>query len=159
MNKKNKFKKIVLINGPNINLLGQRSPEIYGNNTLNELEKYIKNYVLKFDMWKIHFYQSNHEGNLINKIQEIFKKGSQFKGLIINPAGYSHTSISIRDALDIISIKKVEIHLSNINKRETFRKHSYISEVVDVTICGAGLLGYKMAVDYIICDKQEINTR
>ncbi len=136
-----KILKILVINGPNLNMLGRRSKEHYGNKTLDDiilLMKFIDNVEIKH-------YQSNHEGDLIDYIQEFEK----YDGLIINPGAYTHTSIAIRDALEIVTIPKVEVHLSNINSREKFREVNYISDVVDKSYIGLKEQGYIEAVKYL----------
>jgi 3-dehydroquinate dehydratase-2 len=139
-------KKILLLNGPNLNLLGEREPHIYGSTTLKEIEENLKK-IANIKSIELVAFQSNHEGELIDKIQELRK---EVAGIIINPAGFSHTSIALRDALSAVSVPKVEVHISNIHAREAFRHHSYISAVVDCVICGAGVVGYEMALQWMI---------
>lgn len=139
-------KKILLLNGPNLNLLGEREPHIYGSTTLKEIEENLEKIARTKSIDLITF-QSNHEGELIDKIQELRK---EVAGIIINPAGFSHTSIALRDALSAVSVPKVEVHISNIHAREAFRHHSYISAVVDCVICGAGVVGYEMALEWMM---------
>lgn len=134
--------KILIINGPNLNLLHLRNKEIYGNFSLDkiahdcrELAKEIKAEVV--------FFQSNNEGEIIDAIHQAINK---FEGIIINPAGFTHSSVAIRDALEIFGGKKIEIHLSNIFKREEFRHHSYVSGVVDGVISGLGAQVYSLAL-------------
>ena len=133
--------KIAVINGPNLNMLGQRNSNHYGTLTLDEIEKkLIKSYpMIEFD-----FFQSNHEGTIIDIIQNL-----DADGLIINPAGYTHTSVSIRDALEIKTFIKVEVHLSDLKTREDFRQINLIKDVVDYSIAGKKELGYLEAVEYI----------
>ena len=135
-------KKILIINGPNLNLLHKRSFEIYGSGDLEKTEsdctKLAKELTLEID-----FKQSNFEGEIINLIQDAIDK---FDGIIINAAAYTHTSIAIRDALEIFCGKKIELHISNIFKREEFRQRSMISAVVDSVICGFGIGGYALAL-------------
>jgi len=135
--------KILIINGPNLNLLGTREPDIYGNETLEDIEalctEEAKNLSLELD-----FYQSNSEDDIINKIQEA---GSKCDGVIINAAAYTHTSVAIMDALLAISIPVIEVHLSNVFKREEFRHKSYISPAAEGVICGFGGHGYKLALE------------
>ena len=134
--------KIIIINGPNLNLLGEREQSQYGSLTFNSIkEKCVKKAAeLKIDM---EFYQSNIEGDIVNKIQEARKN---FDGMIINAAGYTHTSVAIRDALDIFKKPIIELHISNIYKREEFRQKSLISNVVTGGIFGLGSNGYILAI-------------
>ena len=134
-------KKIEIINGPNINLLGKREPKIYGKLTLENINKNIQEYAKKLDL-QASFYQSNVEGEIVNKIQESNKSS----GIIINAAAFTHTSVAIHDALKSLDIPKIELHISNIYKREEFRHKSLISNVVDGIICGLGTDGYKLAL-------------
>tara|TARA_Y100001970_G_C14191803_1_gene835826 strand:- start:1545 stop:1988 length:444 start_codon:yes stop_codon:yes gene_type:complete len=140
-------KKIVIINGPNLNLLGEREPEVYGTETLIDLEKMVNDHIeisnLKIDTV---FFQSNSEGELVNSIQNA---GKTLNGIIINAGGLSHTSVSILDALLAIKIPKIEVHISNLFTREEFRHSSYISKGVNGIVCGFGLNGYLLAIDGI----------
>ncbi len=140
-----KIKRLLIVHGPNLNLLGEREPEIYGYKTLDDINKDIESHTSQFDIECI-FFQSNHEGSIIDKIHE---QRSLIDGLIINPGGLTHTSVSIRDALSAIHCPKIEVHLTNIHAREKFRKHSYISPVVNGIICGCGSKGYILAIDAI----------
>ena len=139
--------KIIIINGPNLNLLGEREPEVYGTETLMDLEKMVNNHIkesnLKIDTA---FFQSNSEGELVNSIQDA---GKTLNGIIINAGGLSHTSVSILDALLAIKIPKIEVHISNLFTREEFRHSSYISKGVNGIVCGFGLNGYLLAIDGI----------
>ena len=134
--------KIIIINGPNLNLLGEREKEKYGNVTLKQIEKECKNFAKKENI-QITFKQSNIEGKIVDYIQDSRKK---FHGLIINAAGYTHTSVSIRDALMILTIPIVELHITNIYNREEFRHKSLISKVARSIICGFGTQGYILAL-------------
>ncbi|EJF85517.1 type II 3-dehydroquinate dehydratase [Bartonella rattimassiliensis] len=136
---------ITILNGPNLNFLGQREPEIYGTETLEDIENFCREWAKKANVI-INFYQSNSESQLIEWIQEAIEVSS---GLIINPAAYSHTSIALLDALKMFSGPKVEVHLSHIYQREAFRHHSYTSAGVDAIIAGCGSDGYKFALEYI----------
>ncbi len=138
------MKKILVINGPNLNLLGKREPEIYGKTTLTQIEHGCKKLSedLNFD---ITFFQSNSESDIINTIQ----KSENLDGLIINAGALTHTSIAIHDALKTLSIPKIEVHISNIYNREEFRKKSFISPVVDGIIAGFGTDVYRMALKSI----------
>ena len=135
--------RIIIINGPNINLLGERDKSQYGNLTFQELKNKClsRSSDLKLE---IEFYQSNIEGEIVTKIQESRNK---FDGIIINAAGFTHTSVSIRDALEIVKKPKIELHISNIYKREVFRQKSLISDVVNGIICGFGVNGYILAIN------------
>lgn len=138
--------KILVINGPNLNFLGIREPEIYGDSTYKDLCNLIKK-KSKQDNVKVDFFQSNHEGKLVDKIQKAYYK--KYDGIIINPAGYTHTSVAILDALKAVNIPCVEVHISDINGREEFRKHSYISLVAKRTIKGLGFYGYIEALTFL----------
>ena len=137
--------KIIIINGPNLNLLGEREKEKYGNVTLKEIEKECKNFAKKNNIIIV-FKQSNIEGKIIDYIQGSRKK---FDGLIINAAGYTHTSIAIRDALMTLKIPIVELHITNIYNREKFRHKSLISKTARSIICGFGAKGYILALEGI----------
>ncbi|MBE7704268.1 MAG: type II 3-dehydroquinate dehydratase [Cyanobacteria bacterium SIG29] len=142
--------KILVLNGPNLNLLGTREPDKYGTQTLADIENFIKNEASKINV-EIDFYQSNIEGELVNKIQEA--KGN-FDGIILNPAAYTHTSVAIRDALLAVNIPTVEIHLSNIHTREDFRKVSLTAPACIGQITGFGTNSYKLGLiaitDYLL---------
>lgn len=132
--------KIQIINGPNLNLLGKREPEVYGSTSF---EDYFKELQAKFPNYELSYFQSNNEGELINKIHEV---GFDFDGIIINPGAYTHTSVAIRDAISGINTPVVEVHISNTHKREEFRHHSYVTAVAKGVIIGLGLKGYELAV-------------
>ncbi len=137
--------KILVINGPNINMLGLREPDIYGKNTyadlLSLLEHWAKEYALDLE-----HYQSNHEGCIVDKIQAAYGK---FDGIVINPAAYTHTSVAILDALKAVSIPAVEVHISDVDSRESFRQISYAGLACEKTIKGQGLDGYRQALYYL----------
>ena len=137
------MKKIIILNGPNLNLLGEREKNQYGSFTLKDIEKSCKDYADKNDL-KINLYQSNIEGELIERIQ--LSRNNQ-DGLIINAGGYTHSSVAIHDALKILKIPIIELHISNIYNREEFRHKSLISRVAKGIICGFGIDGYIMALD------------
>ena len=137
--------KIIILNGPNLNLLGEREKNHYGSLTLKEIEKNCNDYSSKNDI-KLSFFQSNIEGELVNKIQA---SRNNFDGLIINAGGYTHTSVAIHDALKILKIPIIELHISNIYNREEFRHKSLISKVARGVICGFGVNGYIMSLDAI----------
>jgi len=136
--------KIAIINGPNLNLLGKREPEIYGNETF---EAFFESLQKEFKMVELIYFQSNHEGDLIDKIHEV---GFNFDGIILNAGAYTHTSVAIADAVSAIKTPVIEVHISNVFKREHFRHHSYISSVAIGTIGGFGLQSYKLAISYFI---------
>ena len=135
--------KIIIINGPNLNLLGEREKEKYGNITLRKIERECKKFSKKKDI-QLTFKQSNIEGKIVDYIQESRKK---YHGLIINAAGYTHTSVAIRDALMILTIPIVELHITNIYNREKFRHKSLISRTAKSIICGFGVNGYVLALE------------
>lgn len=136
--------RLIIINGPNLNLLGIREKEIYGDQSFEDFYKSLKK---KYKDLSIEYYQSNHEGELIEKIQEI---GFKYDGIIINGGGFTHTSIALRDAISSIKCPAVEVHISNILSREEFRKKSYLSDVCQGIISGLGLSGYEYAIQYFI---------
>ena len=135
--------KLLLIQGPNLNLLGTREPEKYGNESFEEINKTIYSYCFKTDI-EIEIYQSNCEGEIVTKIQQA---QNVFDGIIINPAAYTHTSVAIRDAIAAVKIPAIEVHLSNIYNREEFRHHSFIAPVCIGQITGFKSHGYKLAID------------
>ena len=138
--------KILVINGPNINMLGIREPGIYGKQTfqdlLNLLDKTAKEYNISLEQ-----YQSNHEGDLVDKIQAAY---GNTDGIVINPAAYTHTSVAILDALKSVAIPAVEVHISNVDAREAFRQISYAGLACEKTIKGQGLDGYRQAIEYLV---------
>ncbi|MGE2836455.1 type II 3-dehydroquinate dehydratase [Mycobacterium sp. SMC-4] len=138
-------RRLLLVNGPNLNLLGTRQPEVYGTTTLAEIEARVTKVAAEAG-FALRTVQSNHEGVLIDAIQEA---RADCVGIVINPAAYSHTSVAIADALRSVSLPVAEVHLSNIHAREPFRHHSYVSAVAEVVIAGAGPLGYDFAVQYL----------
>ena len=136
--------KILVINGPNLNMLGIREPDIYGKQDFPSLEKFIRESADTLGI-SVSLFQSNHEGEIVDVIQSAY---NVFDGIVINPAAYTHTSVAILDALKAVGIPTVEVHLSDINSREEFRRHSYVSLVAKKTICGLGFEGYKKALEY-----------
>lgn len=136
---------IYLLNGPNLNLLGKRQPEIYGSVTLDDVKQRCDSTAKTVGLL-IRFHQSNAEHELIDWIHEAREQGA---GIIINPAAYSHTSIAILDALNTCDIPVIEVHISNIHKRESFRHHSYVSQRADAVIAGCGVHGYELAVQHL----------
>jgi 3-dehydroquinate dehydratase-2 len=136
--------KIAIINGPNLNLLGKRETDIYGNMSF---DKYLEELKAKYPQVDFHYYQSNVEGELINEIQRV---GFDFDGIVLNPGGYTHTSVAIGDAIAAIKAKVVEVHISNVHAREEFRKLSHVSGKSVGSIFGLGLKGYELAVAYLM---------
>jgi 3-dehydroquinate dehydratase II len=134
------MKKIAIINGPNLNLLGKREPGVYGNQSF---EEYFEELKTKFPEVDFHYYQSNIEGELINELQRV---GFSYDGIIINPGGYTHTSVAIGDAIAAITTPVVEVHISNVHAREEFRKLSHVSAKAAGSIIGLGLKGYELGV-------------
>ena len=144
-------KKIIIINGPNLNLLGLREPDIYGSHTLDDINKHLSSQAKKISKdIKLEFFQSNSEGEIVSRIQDAF---NNFDGILINPAAYTHTSVAIRDALLSTGLPTVEVHISNIFKREEFRQKSFVSGVSVGVVSGFGLnsylLGLKGLCDFI----------
>lgn len=137
--------KILVLNGPNINFLGIREPEIYGKGTYEEMLAMISKAADERGI-DVEFFQSNHEGALIDKIQQAY---GNFDGIVFNPAGYSHTSIALADAIKAVGIRTVEVHISDISKREVYRRHSFISEAACTCIKGHGFDGYVEAIDIL----------
>ena len=140
--------KILVINGPNLNMLGIREPDIYGRQTYEDMRKYIMDYARQREL-AVEVFQSNSEGEIVTKIQQAYGKKD---AIIINPAAYTHTSVAILDALKAVNIPTVEVHLSNPTEREEFRKISYVSLYAERTIVGKGFDGYIEAIDYL-CNK------
>lgn len=138
---------ILVLHGPNLNLLGTREPGVYGSVTLAQIDADLKEIAGKAGV-TLESFQSNHEGALVDRIQAAGRDGSRF--IIINPAAYTHTSVAMRDALAAVGLPFVEVHLSNIHKREAFRHHSYFSELADGVICGLGAQGYTLALQYAL---------
>lgn len=138
--------KILVINGPNINMLGIREPGIYGNESFETLCNNVKNHAEKAGI-EVKLFQSNHEGALVDEIQAAYGK---FDGIVINPGAYTHTSIALLDAVKAVSIPTVEVHISDVASREDFRQISYIRKACVKTICGHGIAGYTEAIDYLI---------
>ena len=137
--------KVLVINGPNINMLGIREPDVYGAQSFKALEEFIKKSADELSV-SVSLFQSNHEGEIVDIIQAAY---GVYDGIVINPAAYTHTSIAILDALKAVGIPTVEVHISDISKREAFRQFSYVSLVAKKTICGHGFDGYKMALEFL----------
>jgi 3-dehydroquinate dehydratase II len=138
-------KTVLLINGPNLNLLGTREPAIYGSTTLADVETSMHAHALKHNL-ALTTFQSNHEGAIIDRIHTAYSEGVD--AIIINPGAYTHTSVGIRDALAGLSMPFVELHISNVHKREAFRHHSYLSDKAEGVIAGLGVFGYVAAVEF-----------
>jgi 3-dehydroquinate dehydratase-2 len=139
--------KIAIINGPNLNLLGKRETDIYGNMSF---DKYLEQLQQQYPQVSFHYYQSNVEGELINEIQRV---GFEYDGIILNPAGYTHTSVAIGDAIAAVKCPTVEVHISNVHAREDFRKLSHVSGKSVGSIFGLGLKGYELALQYLLSRK------
>jgi 3-dehydroquinate dehydratase II len=137
-------KTVYVLNGPNLNLLGSREPEIYGSATLAEVEKLCRATAKEHGL-AVEFRQSNHEGEIIDWIQEARSKKAA--GMVINPAGYGHTSVAILDALAALEVPVIEVHISNIHARESFRRRTYVSQIARAVLCGFGIHGYALAID------------
>jgi len=140
-------KSILVLHGPNLNLLGEREPEHYGKQTLEDIDQVLKT-MASAKAIKLETMQSNSEGDLVNKIQSLHKEKIDF--LIINPAAYTHTSVAMRDALSAVKVPFIEVHLSNVYAREPFRHHSYFSDIAVAVISGLGADGYIAALNYAI---------
>jgi 3-dehydroquinate dehydratase-2 len=138
------MKKIAIINGPNLNLLGKREPGVYGNQSF---EEYFEELEAKFPDVEFHYCQSNVEGELINELQRV---GFTYDGIVMNPGGYTHTSVAIGDAIAAITTPVVEVHISNVHAREEFRKLSHVSAKAAGSIIGLGLKGYELGVAFLI---------
>ena len=136
--------KVIIINGPNLNLLGVRQPEIYGN---RRFEDYLRELRVAFPELQIDYYQSNVEGEIINKMHEV---GFSYDGIVLNAGGYSHTSVAIHDAIASIKTPVVEVHISSIYAREEYRRHSLLSDACMGVICGMGLEGYRLAIEGLV---------
>ena len=136
--------KILVINGPNLNMLGIREPDIYGSQSFKALEDHIRRSASELGI-DVALFQSNHEGEIVDVIQSAY---GVYDGIIINPAAYTHTSVAILDALKAVAIPTVEVHLSDINGREEFRRFSYVSMIAKKTICGLGFEGYREALRF-----------
>lgn len=140
-------KNLLLINGPNLNMLGTREPEVYGSTTLADIEQAAAAQAAAAGA-SLASFQSNHEGALIDRIQQSRQEGVD--AIVINPGGLTHTSVALRDALAAVDIPFVEVHISNIHKREAFRHHSYLSGIAVGVICGLGVEGYRAAIDFAL---------
>ena len=141
--------KILILNGPNLNLLGTREPQVYGHTTLADVEAQMAKLAGERGV-AAECFQSNHEGALIDRIHAARTQGVGY--IMINPGGLTHTSVALRDALAGVAIPFIEVHISNVHKREEFRHHSYLSGIAEAVLCGFGTSGYSMALNYI-CDR------
>ncbi len=137
--------RVLVINGPNLNMLGVREPDVYGRRTFSDLETYIRTEADKMGI-EVTLYQSNHEGDLVDAIQHALNR---YDGILINPGAYTHTSVAILDALKAVQLPTAEVHLSDINTREPFRQFSYISLYAQKTICGKGFEGYREGLAWL----------
>ena len=146
------IKSILVINGPNLNLLGSREPDVYGRETLQDINRRLTEAAAGAGA-TVDCFQSNHEGELVDRVQKAGIDGVDF--IVINPAAYTHTSVALRDALAAVKIPFIEIHLSNIQAREGFRHRSYLSDIAVGTICGLGSRGYDLALAYVLLRGQE----
>lgn len=142
-------RRIEIINGPNLNLTGQRQPEIYGSVTMEQMVAGLRE---RFPQVEIGYYQSNVEGEIINRLHEV---GFSVDGIVLNAGGYSHTSVAIHDAIAAITSPVIEVHISNIYAREEYRRHSLLSDVCRGVVCGLGLEGYRFAVESFLNDGQQ----
>lgn len=139
--------RILVLHGPNLNLLGSREPQVYGSTTLDQIDAGLTQRASAAGA-TLEAFQSNHEGALIDRIHAARGDGTTF--ILINPGAYTHTSVALRDALAAVAIPFVEVHLSNVHRREPFRHHSYFSDLAEGTIVGLGAMGYQLALDYAL---------
>lgn len=149
--KPNQGKKILVLHGPNLNLLGSREPEIYGRETLADINARLAARAAARGA-ALEVFQSNHEGALVDRVQAAKREGFGF--IVVNPGGLTHTSVALRDAFAAIGVPFIEVHLSNIYARESFRRHSYFSDLAVGTVCGLGSRGYDLALEYAL-DRQQ----
>lgn len=148
------MKSILLINGPNLNLLGTREPQIYGTTTLSDIENLCKTHATSLRV-SLDAFQSNHEGAVVDRIHAAGRDGVD--GIIINPGAFTHTSVAIRDALLGVNIPFIELHVSNVHAREPWRHHSYFSDKASGVIVGLGVWGYRVAVEHVVANFKERN--
>jgi 3-dehydroquinate dehydratase II len=139
--------RILVVNGPNLNLLGTREPGIYGSQTLADIERMLTDFAASRNA-RVTFFQSNHEGALVERLHAARGDGTDF--IIINAGAFTHTSIALRDALAAVALPFIEVHLSNVHRREAFRHHSYLSDLAVGSIVGLGAAGYRLALDYAL---------
>ncbi len=145
---------ILVINGPSLNLLGSREPSVYGTQTLADIEREL-GAIARQKKAQVAFFQSNHEGALIDRIQAARTDGTDF--IIINAGAFTHTSIALRDALAAVSLRFIEVHLSNLHKRERFRHHSFLAELAVGTVVGLGAAGYRYALDFALSERATVD--
>lgn len=138
--------RVLVINGPNLNLLGTREPEVYGSTTLADVENGLRAQAAALGL-EIDCFQSNHEGAIVDRIHQARSEGVDF--VLINPGAYTHTSVAIRDAFSGVAIPFVEVHISNVHKREAFRHHSYLSAIAEAVMAGFGTQGYGLALQFV----------
>ena len=144
--------KLLFLNGPNLNMLGVREPDIYGKQTYADLDRYIRDFCGELGI-ECEIYQSNHEGDLVDAIQAAYRN---FDGIVINPAAYTHTSVALLDAVKAVGIPTVEVHISDVSKREDFRQVSYIRQACRKTVAGHGFEGYRMAAEHLLALKNVV---
>jgi len=144
---RNPSRKILVLHGPNLNLLGTREPDIYGTETLEDINQRLARLAQAYGV-RLECFQSNHEGALIERVHDA--KAQEYGFIVINPGGLTHTSVALRDALSAVRIPFIEVHLSNIHAREPFRHHSYFSDIAVGTICGLGSRGYDLALQFAL---------
>lgn len=137
---------VLVLHGPNLNLLGTREPALYGQVTLEQIDAELQTIATKAGI-SLQTFQSNHEGALIDRVQAARNDGTQF--IIINPAALTHTSVALRDAMAAAAVPFIEVHVSNVHRREAFRRHSYFSDLAEGVVCGLGAAGYSLALSYI----------
>jgi 3-dehydroquinate dehydratase II len=147
---------ILVLHGPNLNLLGTREPEVYGRATLEAINVTLKSQATRAGL-TLEAFQSNHEGALIDRVHAARTDGTRY--IVINPAGFTHTSVALRDAIAAVAIPFIEVHLSNIHRREAFRHHSYFSDLAEGVILGLGANGYTLAVEAAIAKLQPVRKR
>lgn len=138
---------LLVLHGPNLNLLGTREPQVYGHTTLEDINATLADRARQAGA-RLEAFQSNHEGELIDRIHAARNDGTRF--ILINPGAYTHTSVALRDALAAVALPFIEVHLSNVHRREPFRQHSYFSDLAEGTIVGLGPMGYSLALDYAL---------
>ena len=149
------MKRILVLHGPNLNLLGSREPEVYGHTTLTQIDADLRQMAADAGA-ELQSFQSNHEGALIDRVQVARTDGTAF--ILINPGGYTHTSVALRDALAAVALPFIEVHLSNIHRREAFRRHSYFSDLAEGVVCGLGADGYRLALRHALQRLQTVST-
>ena len=149
------MKRILVLHGPILNLLGSREPDVYGHTTLAQIDADLRQMAADAGV-ELQSYQSNHEGALIDRVQGARTDGTAL--ILINPGGYTHTSVALRDALAAVALPFIEVHLSNIHRREAFRRHSYFSDLAEGVVCGLGADGYRLALRHALQRLQTVPT-